>query len=167
MNLHSILSNIVGLLRGAPVPWAFTGSTGMYLQGLPLAPRDLDIQTNGQGAYEIERRLGYQVTLPVAFRQSQMIRSHYGRGVLDGWTVEVMGDVEKSLPKGGWLGAPNLAATVRLTSWRGLDLPVMDLRHEVRAYELLGRMDRVKMMRDFLRGFSADQEASDKDESAP
>ena len=47
--------------------WVLTGSVGLALQGMPLEPRDVDVQTDAAGAYEIERRLAAYTTRPVAF----------------------------------------------------------------------------------------------------
>ena len=47
-------------LEGSSAVWALTGSLGMVLQGLPLEPHDIDLQTDPVGAYEIERRLAVQ-----------------------------------------------------------------------------------------------------------
>ena len=38
-------------------PWALTGSTGQYIQGMNLYPHDIDIQTDKAGAYAINKIL--------------------------------------------------------------------------------------------------------------
>ncbi len=35
------------------LPWALTGSASFALQGVSLAPEDVDVQTSAAGAYEV------------------------------------------------------------------------------------------------------------------
>ncbi|MFC6233223.1 nucleotidyltransferase domain-containing protein, partial [Paenibacillus allorhizosphaerae] len=49
-----VLELIYERLSMTQINWALTGSTSFALQGLPYEPGDIDIQTDQQGAYEIE-----------------------------------------------------------------------------------------------------------------
>jgi len=49
------------------VIWALTGSLGHALQGVPVEVHDVDIQTDREGAYEIERRFSEFVVRRVRF----------------------------------------------------------------------------------------------------
>lgn len=51
----NVLHKIYKRLNDADVKWAVTGSLGFALQGVPVEPNDIDIQTDKRGAYEIER----------------------------------------------------------------------------------------------------------------
>ncbi|MCW5852548.1 MAG: hypothetical protein KIT87_20910, partial [Anaerolineae bacterium] len=64
--------------------WAVTGSVGMALQGIPVEPHDIDLQTDAAGAYEIQRRLAEYSVQPVAFLAGERMRSHFGRLVIEG-----------------------------------------------------------------------------------
>ncbi|MEJ2351403.1 MAG: hypothetical protein P8Y03_16570, partial [Anaerolineales bacterium] len=73
-----VLRKILTQLKDRPVNWAVTGSLGMALQGVPVEVHDIDIHTDGDGAYEIERYLAEFVVKPVRYRESEHIRSHFG-----------------------------------------------------------------------------------------
>ena len=127
-----------------------TGSTGLHLQGVPVEPNDIDIQTTAKGAYQIEDALGYEVGMTVGFRQAERIRLHFGRGMLRGLQVEIMEDIEKLSPTDGWLPTPPLNSIVAWTVCNGLWIPVLDLKYEIMAYESIGREERVQTIRRFV-----------------
>lgn len=87
------LAKIVSRLKDSPIAWVVTASLGMALQGVPIEVHDIDIQTDSNSAYEIERKLGQYVVKPVTYSESERIRSHFGTLEIDGIKVEIMGDV--------------------------------------------------------------------------
>lgn len=78
------LREIVACLKDQPFAWVVTGSLGMALQGMPVELHHIDLQTDQDGAYAIARLLEAYVTLPVHFRESERVRSHFGRLEMDG-----------------------------------------------------------------------------------
>jgi len=145
-----VLELIVSRLASVREPWAVAGSTGMALQGVPVTPQDLDLRTTARGAYQIEERLREFMLEPVAFRTSERIRSHFGRGRVDQVELEIIGDVEKRLTDGSWDPPPNLSAVARLVSRGDMSVPVLSLEYELQAYEKLGRLDRTALLRSWL-----------------
>jgi len=49
-----VLRKVNERLNNTSVNWAITGSLDFALQGVPVEPNDIDIQTDKRGAYEIE-----------------------------------------------------------------------------------------------------------------
>lgn len=141
-------------LAGMAHPWGITGSLGMILQGMPLTAGDIDLQSDRDGALEIMERLagcpGCAVLLPAAFREGERIRSTFGRLELAGMQVEVIGDISHRLESGVWSDPPDLPACLRVVTAGGMDLPVIDLAHEARAYRLMGRRERAEQILRFL-----------------
>jgi hypothetical protein len=74
-------------LKESWVNWVVTGSLSFALQGLPFEPHDIGIQTDKQGADEIERRFFSQVSRKVTFSSTERMRSHFGAGLFDGIVV--------------------------------------------------------------------------------
>jgi len=74
----------------------------MALQGVPVEVHDIDIQTDKDGVYEIERCLAEFVIEPVRYSETERIRSHLGMLEIDGIKVEIMGDIQKRLGNQGW-----------------------------------------------------------------
>ena len=138
-------------LANISTAWACTGSTSLALQGLPLTPNDIDLQTDRAGAYEIEHHLQAFVTRPVTFSSAETIRSHLGKLSIHGVKVEIIGDVEKRLPDGTWTPPPDLRQHIRWLEWETFQIPVLSLEYEAEAYRQLGRPHRVAQIRQWLK----------------
>ena len=126
--------------------WVLTGSVGLALQGMPLEPRDVDLQTDEAGAYEIQRRLAAYVTRPVTFVTRERTRSHWGGFVIDGIEVEVMGDVQQRALDGEWDPAPDLPRLARWVEVDGLQVRVLPLAYEADAYRRMGRLEKAALI---------------------
>jgi hypothetical protein len=146
----AVLSRLYHELQGSNVNWVVTGSLSFALQGLPLTPHDIDIQTDKAGAYEIERRFASSVTRKVMFSSTERIRSHFGALQIDGITVELMGDLQKRLPDGRWEDPVDLDRHRRFVAFEEMDVPVLSLEYEAQAYRKLGRVERAQMLQEAL-----------------
>lgn len=153
--LHKALVRVVQALQGLD-GWALTGSVGFRLQGVPVNPHDIDVQTTAKGAYEVEKRLlsieSLQVVRKVVFSRSEAIQSHYGSFLITDLKteVEVMGDVQKHLDDGRWEEPANLALLTRQVIYQGMVVPVLDLEYEYLAYVRMGRHERAQLLRKWL-----------------
>ena len=154
MSLPSSFDRVLRLLdrrlKNALFPWALTGSMGMWLQGMTLQPRDIDLQTHREGAYQMQSLFPEYITVPVFFKASERIRSHFGTIEIEGVAVEVMGEMEKLRPDGLWEPAPDLPSVTRWVEYAGMRLPVLDLAYEVESYRLMGREAKAELIRAFL-----------------
>lgn len=152
-----VLRRIHHQLADGAVTWVVTGSTGFALQGLPVVPGDIDIQTDEAGAYEIERRFAGCATGPVALRSDATLRSHFGALLLDGIAVEIMGDIRKRDADGAWEPPTDLARHRRFLTVEDLRLPVLALEYEHEAYLRLGRVEQAALLRRWLDRGRADE----------
>lgn len=137
-------------VSGTPVDWALTGSTSFALQGAPVEPNDIDVQTTERGAYDIAAQFPDRVVDPVRFSESESMRSHFGELELHGVSVEVMGDLQKRREDGTWEPPVDVTAHREYLEVPDGRLPVLSLRYEARAYERLGRTKRAAMLRRHL-----------------
>lgn len=135
-------------LAETDVDWALTGSTSFVLQGVPLEPNDVDVQTTETGAYAIEDRFSEATVDPVSFAESSSIRSHFGAFEVNGVRMEVMGDLQKRVD-GDWESSVDVAEHRKFVSLGGTEIPVLSLEYEARAYERLGRSDRAELLRKY------------------
>lgn len=150
VTFEEALEIITARLDGAEFPWVFTGSVGMVLQGMDLAPHDIDLQTDSAGAYAMQARLAEFVTRPVALLEREYTRSDFGALEIAGIKAEIMGDMAHRAPGEGWDAPPDLRKLVHWVPWKHLRLPVMDLEHEYRAYLAMGRAERASQIRAWL-----------------
>lgn len=143
------LERLVKRLEETTIEWALTGSTSFVLQGVPMEPTDIDVQTTASGAYAIEELFSGHVTDPVTFTESATIRSHFGTVVLDGVTVEIMGALQKRLDDGTWEPPVDVSMHRTRVAFRGHDVPVLSLAYEAEAYDQLGRTERADELRQY------------------
>lgn len=141
----TVVRRLVEDLEG--VTWALTGSTSFALQGVPLEPDDVDVQTTAAGAREIAARFADHVVEPVSRTEGDGIRSHLGRLRLSGLDVEVIGDLQKRRPDGTREDPVDVTEHRRFVDWSGRRVPVLSLSYEARAYERLGREERAALLR--------------------
>ena len=147
----SVLRKICAHLEDSGINWVVTGSLGMALQGVLVQVHDIDIQTDKDGAYEIERRFPKYMIKPVGYSVSERIRSHFGALEIDGIKVEIMGDVQKHLGNQSW---EEPVKVERYRCWveiDGMRVPVLSLEYEYQAYLKLGRGDKAETLRDWLQ----------------
>ncbi len=147
-----VLRKICERLSGADVNWVVTGSLSLAIRGVAVEPHDIDIQTDRQGAYEIERLLSEFVTRKVELSSSESarIRSHFGALVVDEITVEIMGDIEHLLEEGTWEPPPDLNAHKQFVEIAGMRIPVLSVEYEYQAYLKLGRLDKAQRYKQAL-----------------
>jgi hypothetical protein len=155
-----VLRKLHERLQGPGVAWAITGSLHLALRGLPVEVRDIDVRTDEAGAYEMERLFRPYVTRPVALRRDEAIRSHYGQLMIDGITVDVMGDVELRDAKGRWQATAALDSEMEFVKVAGLRIPVRSMEAEHQAYERLGRVEKAQMVTAWLEREGGEQSSA-------
>ena len=158
----NVLSKIYRKLEKKPVNWVVTGSLGFALQGLPVRPNDIDIQTDETGAYEVERLFVQRVTEPVKVREEKKMRSHFGVLNIDGVRVEIMGDIRKKTETGDWGDPVELDRFKEYVEISGMRVPVLSLSYEYRAYLALGRVEKAMMLKEWLARENAGRESTEK-----
>ena len=146
----NVLRQIHARLFHTDVNWVVTGSLGFALQGVPVQPNDIDIQTDKAGAYEIERLFSDVVIRKVEFSSAERIKSHFGALQIDSIEVEIMGDIQKRGADGVWEEIVDIAHNRRMVEIDRLIVPVLSLEYEYQAYLKFGRTERANMLRRWL-----------------
>jgi hypothetical protein len=137
-------------LLESQVDWAVTGSLGMVLQGMDLPINDIDIQTDEDGAYEVERRLAQYVVVPVLYKASERMRSRLGKLNIEGIQVEIIGGIQKRSQDGDWELPVQVAPHRLWVEVDGLSIPVLSLEYEYQAYKIMGRDEKASKIRQWL-----------------
>ena len=128
---HSMCKTITYLatVLGADINWAIDGSCALALQGVAVHPHDIDILTDREGAYSIERALTAFVRMPVEYGETERYRSYFGVFIINGIKVEVMGSLQV-FRSGHWSEVQNPDSTgVRHVLLEGVDVPVVHLNY--------------------------------------
>ena len=148
----NVLRQIHARLSNTDVNWVVTGSLGFALQGVPVQPNDIDLQTDKAGAYAIESLFSDVVTRRVKFSATERIKSHFGALQIDSIQVEIMGDIQKRGADGVWEEIVDPARYRLMVEVDGMLVPVLSLEYEYEAYLKFGRTERAKMLRRWLDG---------------
>ena len=144
--IYNLLQEQEGLV------WALTGSASFALQGMDLSPHDIDLITDREGARRIGELLRAFCVRPVGDDGgAEYVRSLFGRFLVEGVEVDVMGDPRRMNLDGSWGEPACLPPLIRFVEYRGLRLPVLSLAFEAQAYRLLRRDNRAEEIERFLQ----------------
>lgn len=136
---RTVLRHIARRLGEAGVAYKVVGGAAAVLHGVPLPVRDLDIETSSEDAYRFQALFADYVLEPVALREDEVYRSHFGRFDFDGVAVEVIGDLHR---REGERWVPTAATTETTVGLDGVPVRVSWLEEEVLAYIRRKRLDR-------------------------
>jgi len=144
------------------VDWAVSGSLALALYGLPVIPKDIDLQTDRAGAEQIARLLApYQVYAPGLHLGVRLMRSYLGQYRIQDVVVEVMGDLEYQSVNGSWHNAPDFKLQRRVREYLGLEVPVVSLEYLYEFYLQLQRPARVALIQARLEEENRDKGSSE------
>jgi hypothetical protein len=131
--------------------WVLTGSAGLRLQGVDLTVNDLDLQTDGEDVYVIEKKLGKFMKVGVHRWESEHIISLHGQAVINGIMVELLGNMQHRQPGGMWEPPVDILSTRIWVTWSEHKIPVFPLEFEAQAYSKMGRTEKAKIIREAIR----------------
>jgi S-adenosylmethionine-dependent methyltransferase len=136
---RAALQRIAGTLTAGGVPYTVVGGTSAALHGVPIAVKDIDIETTEADAYRCQKLFSKNVVEPVVLRSSDLYRSHLGRLDVDGVLVEVMGDLHR---REGTRWVPTAAVTRETVLLDGVPVLASTLEEETLAYIRRQRLER-------------------------
>jgi hypothetical protein len=154
MSYAKALRRIRNELQDKPVSWVVTGNLSLALQGVPVTPHAIDLQTDLAGALAIEQHLSQYVVCKVKYSPTEKIRSHCGELRIHGVKVEIMGDVQKRQEDGNWEEPVDLERHKQFVEFRGMTIPVLALEYEYEAYMKLGKFEKAAMLKGALQSRS-------------
>jgi hypothetical protein len=146
-----VLRLLIEKIPPADLPWTLTGSAGLRLQGVDIPVNDLDLQTDAQTIYIIEKYLTEFVKTPVHVWESEHTLSHHGQAEINGLQVEFLGDMRHRSSSSDWEPAVDIASARIWVDWRELQIPVLPLQHEALAYEKMGRTQKAELIRSAIK----------------
>jgi hypothetical protein len=144
----SALRVLVAHLPLDEINWALTGSTAHLLQGVPVEPHDIDVQTDEAGAWRAAEALAAYCASPPRWTESQEMRSLLGSYAIEGIEIELIGALQKRKPNGSWGTPADPAEQRRVVRLEDLAIPVLTLEYEAVAYAEIGRHERAELLRE-------------------
>ncbi|MDD3102442.1 MAG: hypothetical protein PHE59_04850 [Patescibacteria group bacterium] len=125
------------------VDYAFIGSVNLYIQGLKIKPRDIDILTTPEIIKEIDEILKEYLTKEIYFDESEGRNSFRSFYEIDGMEIEVLGNVNNISRK------PDSLKDKIYIEFDKIKLPCMPLNNELDMYEKIDRKEKVEMIKKF------------------
>lgn len=144
-----VLIKIYDKLNGTNINWVITGSTAFAIQGIPLIPNDIDIQTDKDGAYQIEECFKEFIVRKVCLSSNGKISSHFGCLEINGVKVEIMGDMQKNI-NDTWEEPVDLEKYKTYITLQNMKLPILNLEYECEAYMKMGRIEKAMMLKEWI-----------------
>ncbi|WP_337869193.1 hypothetical protein [Meiothermus sp.] len=142
-----VLRVICPILNDAQVEWAVSGSLALALHGLPVVPKDVDLQTDRVGAEQIAQLLSEYLVYPPGIHLGvRLVRSYLAQYKIHDIVVEVMGNLEFQTLNGRWNPAPNFREKRQVMDYLGLSIPVVSLEYLLEFYTQLERPGRVALI---------------------
>lgn len=134
------LPEICKTMNEANLSYTIVGGASLALHGLHIQVKDIDIETDKEGAYRFQELFSKYVIEEVSRKSSHNYRSHIGQFNIDGINVEIMGDLHR-LEDGIWRPTYSLTSDTILLG----DIPinVSWLEEETLAYLRRGKFERV------------------------
>lgn len=133
-------------LSGLAEPWAVSGSLALAIQGVVIDCHDVDVVSTPGGALQIAHLFEPHVVEPVGWKSDGRLRGYFGRLMLRGCAVEVLGDIQNLRADGSWTNPPRLDQEVMRLGFGNSVCPVLALAYLRQVYEVMGRPDRVRLI---------------------
>ncbi|MCS7069213.1 MAG: hypothetical protein NZN28_11375 [Meiothermus sp.] len=152
-----VLRIICPILNDARVEWAVSGSLALALHGLPVVPKDVDLQTDRVGVEQMAHLLGEYLVYPPGLHLGvRLVRSYLAQFRVQGIVVEAMGHMEFQTPDGRWSPAPSFRFKRAAVDYLGLEIPVVSLEFLWAFYTQLERPGRVALIEARLKALGED-----------
>lgn len=144
--LKEVIKIISAKLKGKKIRWVLVGSVSLALQGVKIKPKDIDILTDKEGAFQIEKlfeKHKIQV-FPVKLSHSKLFKSYFGKFKIKGVKFEVMGDLKEKVGN-KWVSFSARLKSPKIVKLEGIKVPVSSLEEQLKSYS------RLRRKKDFVR----------------
>lgn len=126
------------------INWALIGSSNLALQGVDVEAHDIDILTDKEGALLMRKILKEFTKEEIKYKESEKFKSYYGKFIINGVEVEIMGDLSNLNPRGDiWSETTNFSKKIYFQV-DDTKVPVISLDQEYQAYLKLGRNEKAQ-----------------------
>lgn len=145
----STVKEIVQHLDGLNCLWAIVGGCNLYLRDCLPSTNDIDIITSNDGAVLIFGRLEKYTKAKVSHSEAENVRSNFFQAVIEGYTIEVMGNPENKI-NGRWVRNTGWMSNVEHILVQNMLVPVTTLDYEKHINQELNNWSRVKDIQDCI-----------------
>ena len=148
--LLEALKIIYTKLSETDIVWVIGGSLALEFVGLDVKPRDIDLFTDEEGAYEIEKLFAEFLVRNVSLSTKDNIRSHYGILNIHGIEVDIIGHIEFKDDRNIWEAGRKLEDVIDNVEFEGMKIPLMKIESQLKGYRKIGRKDKIRLIEEWL-----------------
>ncbi len=148
-----VLLRILGKLAETNLEWVLVGSTNLFIQGIKVLTKDIDIVSTQKEVLEIEEIFKSYSIKKVAYSESENYRSWFGRLEIESIQVDLMANLEYKTPDGKWLKSTSLESK-KIITFDKYKIPVNPFKNELRFYKKMKRNNddlKIKLIEDFQK----------------
>jgi len=138
--IEKVLKLIAEKLNG--LNYAFIGSVNLYVQGVNIQPRDIDILTDSDKINKIIKILKKYQTKEMYFDESEGRNSYQAFFGINGIEIEILGNVNNACRL-----KDSLDKKIYI-NYKGIKIPCMPLEEELDVYKKMNREDKIKLIKD-------------------
>jgi hypothetical protein len=146
-----VIKFITEKLSHININWALIGSSNLALQGVDVEAHDIDILIDKEGALLIGEILKEFTEKEIKYQESEKFKSYYGKFIIDGVDVEIMGDLLIINPEENiWSQSLNLSEKIYFQI-DNIKIPIISLDQEYKAYLKLGRIRKAQKIAEIIK----------------
>jgi len=145
------LKILIKRLSNKKINWALIGSTNLAIQSVNIKAHDIDILTDKEGAFKINKALKRFEIKAVRYKESERFCSYYGLFKINNINIEIMGDIKNKIPKCDLWSEKSKLSNKLFINFKDIKLPVISLKREYYAYSKMGRKDKAEKIRERLK----------------
>ena len=131
------------------INWVIIGSAGTLLQGIQIAPKDIDILTDQIGFYWFRDNFDYHISKEFNYSNLENSRSFFGSLEINGIAIEIMADLKNKF-NDDWELHQGLSHK-KYMQFDSMELPVLSLFCEQYICEQLKRKDKAIQIENFIK----------------
>jgi len=146
---YKALEIIIDKFKGHNIEWMVFGSANLALQGVNVEVHDIDLATDKESLEKAAELLKEYMTKPVNYREKGPFKSYNSAFKINGVDIELIYELQHKLRTGGW-AETNQMPKKKIFEYKGLQIPLTPLEIEHQAYELMGRVEKARKVKEFL-----------------
>ncbi|MEN8171258.1 MAG: hypothetical protein ABFS03_00095 [Chloroflexota bacterium] len=136
---RAALIQIAHTLNTNNIDYKVVGGTVAALYGISTPIKDIDIELSAEDSYRFQELFADYIVEPVSLSDNGEHRSHYGKFMIKGIPVDIMGDPHRRSEN---LWVPAYTLTLAILKLNAIDIMAPWLEEETLAYIRRGKMER-------------------------
>ena len=150
--VSDVLLLILEKIGNRNLNWVLVGSTNLFIQGIEVNAKDIDIVSTKEDILKIESILKEYSIKKVVFSESDKYRSWFGRLIINNIHVDLMAELEYKPSDGGWMKSTSLEDK-ELITFNESEIPVTSIENELAFYKKMKRKNddlKIKLIEQFV-----------------